>query len=323
MPLAYHFAYPAFGQAAIADSTWSWRWLEMAPVALALAWDLKARARPPRPKQGSTGAPEAAAVRSVAHDVQAEHDVHAAHHLHAPRVALVIPALDEEPSLPLVLADLEPLRRDHRAPSAGAVLDEIVVVDNGSRDRTAEIARRAGCTVLQEPARGYGAACLRALAHLRAVPPGVVVFMDADRSDDATEITALLDPIVRGEADLVVGSRTLGESEPGALLPQARFGNWLATTWIRHWYGFRYTDLGPFRAVRFDALERLALRDRDWGWTIEMQVRALQEGLRVTEVPVRYRRRVGQSKISGTLAGSFRAGRKILWMMWTLRRAPQ
>jgi hypothetical protein len=161
---------------------------------------------------------------------------------------------------------------------------------------------------------------LSALAHLRQDPPAIVLFMDADRSDDASEIPGLLRPILAGEADLVIGSRTRGAHEPGALLPQARFGNWLATGWIRAWYGFQYTDLGPFRAIRWQALERIGMRDRDWGWTLEMQVRALQEGMRVTEIPVRYRRRVGQSKISGTLLGSARAGRKILWTLWTLRR---
>jgi hypothetical protein len=143
--------------------------------------------------------------------------------------------------------------------------------------------------------------------------------MDADASDDASDLPALLGPILSGRHDFVVGSRTLGNPERGALLPQARFGNWLATGWIRHRYGFRYTDLGPFRAIRWDGLERLRMADRDWGWTIEMQVRALQEGLRVLEVPVHYRKRVGHSKISGTLVGSARAGRKILATMWRLR----
>jgi hypothetical protein len=187
------------------------------------------------------------------------------------------------------------------------------------------LARAAGATVLFEPERGYGAACQRALAYLRAAtpPPDIVVFMDADRSDDAAELPALVAPILSGDFDFVIGSRTRGAHEAGALLPQARFGNWLATGWIRLWYGFRYTDLGPFRAIRRDSLDRLGMRDRDWGWTLEMQVRALHAGLRVTEVPVRYRRRVGRSKISGTLLGSARAARKIVWTMWTLRRAPE
>ncbi len=233
--------------------------------------------------------------------------------MNEPRIVLVIPALDEEEALPLVLADVQALQRET------ALLDEIIVVDNGSRDQTAALARRAGATVLQEPRRGYGAACLCALAYLHSRPPDVVVFMDGDRSDHAEEIPALVQPIATGAYDLVVGSRTLGQSERGALVPQARFGNWLATRLIRACFGHRYTDLGPFRAVRYRALESMGLTDRDFGWTIEMQIRALQTGARVTEVPVRYRRRVGRSKISGTLAGSWGAGRKILATLWRLR----
>ncbi|MFQ5601232.1 MAG: glycosyltransferase family 2 protein [Candidatus Krumholzibacteriia bacterium] len=226
-----------------------------------------------------------------------------------------MPALDEAEALPLVLADLERLQ----AEGAPGLLDDIIVVDNGSRDRTPEIARRAGAKVLEESRRGYGAACLCAIEHLRANPPDVLVFMDADRSDHVEEIPVLVRPILEEGYDLVIGSRTLGHHEPGALVPQARFGNWLATRLIRLRFGFRYTDLGPFRAVRFEALQRMRLADRDFGWTVEMQVRALQVGLRVTEVPVRYRKRVGRSKISGTLTGSLRAGTKILATLWRLR----
>jgi glycosyltransferase involved in cell wall biosynthesis len=233
------------------------------------------------------------------------------------RIVLIMPALDEEAALPRVLADLTPYYR--RGIGAPPLLDEVVLVDNGSRDRTAHLARAAGVTVLHEPQRGYGAACQRALAELRRRPADLVVFMDADHSDDAGDLPRLVRPILAGEADLVIGSRTRGAHEPGALLPQARFGNWLATGCIRRLYGFQYTDLGPFRAVRGAALERLGLRDRDYGWTVEMQVRALQEGLRVVEVPVAYRRRVGRSKISGTVIGSVRAGMKILSTLWRLR----
>lgn len=237
-----------------------------------------------------------------------------------PRIVLVMPAFDEEQALPEVLQGLAPYARagaDH-----ACLLDEVIVVDNGSRDRTAAIARAAGATVLHEPRRGYGAACLRALAYLDTAPPDIVVFMDADRSDDPGDLPALLQPILNGSCDLVIGSRARGAHDPGALLPQARFGNWLATGIIRWRYGFRYTDLGPYRTVRYAALERLRMRDRDFGWTVEMQVRALQEGLRITEVPVRYHRRVGRSKISGTAIGSARAGIKILATLWRLRRHP-
>ncbi|UCE04115.1 MAG: glycosyltransferase family 2 protein [Candidatus Latescibacterota bacterium] len=231
------------------------------------------------------------------------------------RIVLMMPALDEEEALPLVLRDLERVRRT----TPGPHVDEIVVVDNGSRDRTPEIARAAGATLLCEPRRGYGAACQRAIQHLRQDPPDVLLFMDADHSDDAEDIPFLLRPIVEEGYDMVIGSRTLGHSDPGALFPQARFGNWLATGLIRLRFGFRYTDLGPFRAVRFALLERMALADQDFGWTVEMQVRALQVGARITEVPVRYRKRVGRSKISGTVSGSLKAGTKILSTLWKLR----
>ena len=224
----------------------------------------------------------------------------------APAVDVVIPALDEERSLPLVLAALPrpPVRR-------------VVVADNGSTDGTARVAALGGAEVVAAARRGYGSACLAGLAHLRRAdppgPPDVVVFVDADYSDHPDELPRLLAPIVAGQADLVIGSRILGRREPGALLPQARAGNLVACALIRLLYGHRYTDLGPFRAVRWAALERLGMRDPDFGWTAEMQVKALRRGLRVTEVAVSYRRRVGVSKITGTVAGTLRAGYKILW----------
>jgi glycosyltransferase involved in cell wall biosynthesis len=218
------------------------------------------------------------------------------------RVIVVIPALDEEASLPLVLDAI---------PKGTA--EEIVVVDNGSADRTAEVARSRGATVLLEPARGYGAACLRGLEHVARRSPDVVVFLDADFSDDPREMPALLDPIARNTADLVIGSRVLGRQEAGALPPQQRLGNWVATRTMRLVFGGCFTDLGPFRAVRFRALMGLGMVDRGYGWTAEMQVKALKSGLRVREAPVSCRRRVGRSKISGTLSGSLKAGGKILW----------
>jgi len=218
------------------------------------------------------------------------------------QVAVVIPARNEAASLPMVL-DAIPRH----------LVDEVVVVDNASTDGTAEAALGRGAILLREPRRGYGSACLRGLEHLRTRRPDVVVFLDADYSDHPEEMALLLEPIERGQADLVIGSRVLGTRERGALLPQARVGNWVATRLIRALYGGRYTDLGPFRAVRFEALERLGMADRDFGWTAEMQVKALLAGLRVREVPVSYRRRVGTSKITGTLWGTLRAGAKILW----------
>ena len=225
-------------------------------------------------------------------------------------IDVVIPAFNEEQSLPLVLAALPrpPVRR-------------IVVADNGSTDGTAQVAAEGGAVVVPAPIPGYGSACLAALAHLRRRdPPGVVVFIDGDYSDHPQELPRVVAPILAGEADVVIGSRILGEREPGALLPQARAGNLVACTLIRLLYRHRYTDLGPFRAARWDALERMAMRDPDFGWTAEMQVKALRCGLRVTEVPVSYRKRVGVSKITGTARGTILAGYKILWTVFRYSR---
>ncbi len=223
------------------------------------------------------------------------------------RVALLIPALNEEASLGHVLSNLPE-----------GVFSQIVVVDNGSTDRTAEVARALGATVVREPRRGYGRACLAGLAALEA-NTDTVVFMDADSSDVPEEAGRLLEPIVSGSADLVIGSRVLGQAEPGALAPHQRFGNRLATSLVAWLYGFRYTDLGPFRAIRADRLRQLGMRDCDFGWTVEMQVRALRCGLRVGEVPVSYRRRIGTSKISGNLRASLAAGWKIIATILRLR----
>ena len=234
------------------------------------------------------------------------------------RIGMVIPAFDEEEALPLVLREIP-----------RELLETIVVVDNGSRDRTAEVAWSGGATVVHEPRRGYGRACLAGLAHLlgaageKAPLTGrdVVVFLDADHSDYPQDLPAVLAPVLEGRADLSIGSRILGGADMDALLPQAWFGNRLACLLMRVLFGARYTDLGPFRAIRVDALERLGMADRDFGWTIEMQLKAKSFGLGVVEVPVRYRKRLGKSKITGTLGGTLRAGWKILgWILaWRLR----
>lgn len=226
-------------------------------------------------------------------------------------IALVIPALDEEDALGAVLAAVD-----------RALVRDVIVGDNGSRDRTAEVAQAGGAVVVHVAERGYGAACAGALTAL-ADDVDIVVFMDADGSDDATEMPLLIEPIAAGRADLVIGSRALGTVEPGALTPQQRFGNWVATRMIRLIYydlkrdykGYRYTDLGPFRAIRRELLDRIAMRDRRYGWTVEMQIRALQLGARVAEVPVRYRKRIGKSKISGTVTGVIKAG---WWIVYTI-----
>ena len=223
-----------------------------------------------------------------------------------PAIAVVIPACDEEEAIGKVLQDIPDIAQ------------QIVVVDNGSSDRTAEVARRLGAHVVGEPRRGYGQACLAGIAQLDC--PDIVVFLDGDYSDYPEDMTALVNPLVAGHADMVIGSRVLGQREKGALLPQARFGNWLATFLIRLLFGVTFTDLGPFRALRYDALMRLEMQDRNFGWTAEMQVKAARLGLRTAEVPVRYRRRIGTSKITGTLSGTLRAGYKILWTIFRYAR---
>ncbi|MFA5950089.1 MAG: glycosyltransferase family 2 protein [Hyphomicrobium sp.] len=223
------------------------------------------------------------------------------------RIGVVIPALNEEKAIGRVIADIP------------AWVDEIVVADNGSSDATIEVAETAGARVVSEPERGYGAACQRGIAALGAAD--VIVFLDADYSDDPREMTSLVDPILRGAAELVIGSRVTGEAQRGALLPQQRFGNWLACRLMRYFFGVSYSDLGPFRAIRADALQRLDMKDRAFGWTVEMQVKAAQLRLRSTEVPVSYRRRIGVSKISGTVRGTILAGVTILSVIGRSSRA--
>ncbi len=225
------------------------------------------------------------------------------------RATLIIPALNEEPVLAQTLAAIPP-----------GLFTHVLVADNGSTDKTAAIARAHGARVSIEPARGYGATCLRAIAELPD-DTDIVVFMQADLSEDPREVVALLAPIQADEADLVLGSRPMGHIAPGAFLPHQVFGNWLATFLIRWVYGYRYTDLGPFRAIRKDALLRLGMKDRGYGWTVEMQVRALQHGLRIREVPVSYHPRVaGENKISGSLKASVKAGLIIIRTIFALWR---
>jgi len=215
-------------------------------------------------------------------------------------ISVIIPAFNEEASLPKVIGDLP-----------RSLIQEIIVVDNASTDNTAEVARQLGCTVVSELQRGYGQACLAGISALNPETK-VVVFIDGDRSDHGEQLEKIVEPIIAHGFDFVIGSRALGAREPGAMTPQAYYGNKLACFLMKLFWDASYTDLGPFRAITFKALKQLNMRDQDFGWTIEMQIKAIENNLTITEVPVDYRRRIGKSKISGTLKGTVLAGEKIL-----------
>ena len=225
-------------------------------------------------------------------------------------VDVIIPAFNEEEAVGHVVRDIPT-----------ELVREVVVVNNASSDRTRQRAEEAGATVLDQPLRGYGNACLMGIAHLRDKErrPDVVVFLDGDHSDHPEELPRLLAPIAEGQADLVIGSRALGTRERGSMTPQQVFGNRLACTLMRWLYGVHYTDLGPFRAIRWEALERLGMEDRNYGWTVEMQVKAARQRLPYAEVPVDYRRRIGFSKVSGTVKGTIMAGYKIIATIFKYR----
>ncbi len=221
-------------------------------------------------------------------------------------VAVVIPAYNEEKSLPLVLRDL---------PEVGLV----IVANNASTDRTADVAEGLQAVVVSETRRGYGSACLAGLSELQRrlenglFKPRIVAFLDADYSDHPEQLTELLAPILADEADFVLGSRLLGEREQGAMPPQSLYGNRLACWLMRLLFNAQYTDLGPFRAIGYRQLCELEMADTNFGWTVEMQIKAVKAGLRIQELPVRYRKRIGTSKISGTVRGTISAGSKILF----------
>ncbi len=219
-------------------------------------------------------------------------------------VIVIIPAFNEARSIGQVVADIPE-----------GLVREVVVVNNGSTDETEVNARDAGASVLREERRGYGWACLKGIEYASSKQPDVIVFLDGDYSDHPEEMSLLVDPIVRGEADFVLGSRLIGRREPGAMLPQAVIGNRFACWLMRLLWGARYTDLGPFRAIRFADLIDLEMTDKTFGWTIEMQIKAVRAGLRYAEVPVSYRKRVGVSKITGTVSGTLKASAKILWLI--------
>jgi glycosyltransferase involved in cell wall biosynthesis len=227
-----------------------------------------------------------------------------------PVIVVIIPAFNEENSVGQVVREIP----------AGLV-QTVIVVNNNSSDHTAREASLAGAIVVDEPIPGYGRACLRGIAHARTLTPkpDIVVFLDADYSDFPAEMPRLVAPIVNKGMALVIGSRALGKRQPGSMTPQQIFGNWLATNLLRWFYGVRYTDLGPFRAIQFDALLALDMEDTTYGWTVEMQLKAAKAGLPATEVPVNYRRRIGHSKISGTVRGTMLAGYKIITTIFRYR----
>jgi glycosyltransferase involved in cell wall biosynthesis len=218
-------------------------------------------------------------------------------------IVVIIPAYNEENSVGRVIKDIP-----------ANLVREVIVVNNNSNDKTAMVAKSAGATVLDELRQGYGFACLKGIDYLKKMErkPDIVVFLDADYSDHPEELPQIVAPILESDVELVIGSRALGDKERGSMTPQQIFGNWLATKLIKWFYGVVYTDLGPFRAIKYDRLIDLNMCDETYGWTVEMQVKAAKQGLKSIEIPVSYRVRVGKSKISGTIKGTILAGYKII-----------
>lgn len=226
-----------------------------------------------------------------------------------PIVDVLIPAFNEEKSIVHVIHDIPSFVRN------------IVVVNNNSTDNTKQVAQKAGAIVLDEPIMGYGRACLTGMRFLESLAqePEILVFLDGDYSDYPEQMHELIQPIVEKDIDFVLGSRAKGKREFGSMtLPQV-FGNWLSTSLMRWRFGTSYSDLGPFRAIKWQKLKALNMIDQNYGWTIEMQIKAVKQGLTYMEVPVDYRKRIGVSKVSGTVKGVFGAGYKILWTIWKYR----
>lgn len=224
-----------------------------------------------------------------------------------PKVVVIIPAVNEEESIGKVV---EAIPRP--------LADTIIVGNNGSKDNTAEVAKKAGAVVVDESRPGYGWACLKGMEYASQMDekPDIIVFIDGDFSDYPEEMPNVVAPIIEKDIDLVIGSRALGAKEKGSMTFPQRFGNWLATRLMRLFYRVRYTDLGPFRAIKYDALMNLGMSDKTYGWTIEMQLRAAKHKLTYTEVPVNYKRRIGKSKVSGTIKGTILAGYKIIFAIF-------
>ncbi|MEO1099743.1 MAG: glycosyltransferase family 2 protein [Bacteroidota bacterium] len=224
-----------------------------------------------------------------------------------PIVKVIIPAFNEQNGVGSVIRDIP----KH-------LVKEIIVVNNASTDETERVAESAGATVLREEIKGYGRACLKGINYVSdsVDKADIIVFIDADYSDYPEEIEKLMAPIISDKADLVIGSRALGNLEKGSMTPQQVFGNWLATRLIKLFYNIKFTDLGPFRAIKYNKLIELSMVDTTYGWTVEMQVKAAKKKFNCVEVPVTYRRRIGFSKISGTVKGTIMAGYKILWTIF-------
>lgn len=218
-------------------------------------------------------------------------------------IRVIIPALNEEKSIAKVINEIPE-----------KLVKEIIVCNNNSTDKTSEEAKKAGATVLLEKEKGYGASCLKGIKYINNLEEktDIVVFLDGDYSDYPEEMYQLVAPIQNDEADMVIGSRALGIKEKGSLTPKQVFGNWLATKMLKAFYGVHFTDLGPFRAIKLDTLNLLNMQDRNYGWTVEMQIKAAKQKIRSIEVPVSYRQRIGFSKVSGTVKGTFMAGYKII-----------
>ena len=223
-----------------------------------------------------------------------------------PIIDVIIPAYNEEKSIPKVIRDIPALVRN------------VVVANNNSTDNTGKVAEAVGAKVVFEPQKGYGKACLTAMDWIKKqdVQPDIVVFLDGDYSDYPEELTDLVQPILDNKADMVIGSRALGKRESGSMTFPQVFGNWLATTMMKYMQGAEFSDLGPFRAIVWSRLLDLNMIDQNFGWTIEMQIKAHKAGLRYTEVPVNYRKRIGVSKVSGTVKGVFGAGYKIIYTIF-------
>tara|TARA_B100000780_G_scaffold263996_1_gene218301 strand:+ start:768 stop:1466 length:699 start_codon:yes stop_codon:yes gene_type:complete len=220
------------------------------------------------------------------------------------KIKVIIPAYNEEDSIAKVINDIP------------TIVDEIIVINNNSNDKTEENAAKAGATVLLETRRGYGYACLRGMKYISNLnphqQPDIIVFLDGDYSDYPEQLTALVFPIINDDIDFVIGSRVKELREAGSMTPQQIFGNWLATFLMKIFFGAKFTDLGPFRAIKYQKLLQLEMEDKTYGWTVEMQLKGIKQKFSYAEIPMKYRNRIGISKVSGTLKGSILAGMKIL-----------